>query len=73
VATSELGMSGKVYGVADEVLELHAPVPTAFVAATRNTYAVPGVRPVTAYDVFVLPVTISLDHVVPLSLEYSNV
>ena len=43
-----------------------APVPTAFVAATLNVYAVPFVRPVTVRVVAVVPVLIAVCAVVPM-------
>src|SRR5690349_10806685 len=42
------------------------PVPTALIAATRNVYAVPFVRPVTLYIVFVEPVLIGVCALAPM-------
>ncbi len=42
------------------------PVPTAFVAATVNVYAVPFVSPVTVRLVLVLPVLIAVWAVFPM-------
>ena len=47
VAAKAVGATGTDAGVAEVKLEV-APTPLAFRAETRNTYAVPFVRPVTA-------------------------
>jgi hypothetical protein len=51
-------------------VELHAPCPTPFTAATRNAYAVPLVRPVTVAAAVVLVLSLNVVHVEPLLLEY---
>jgi hypothetical protein len=48
------------------------PVPTAFTAATRNTYAVPLVSPVTVALVAVDAAAENVVHVVPLSALYCS-
>jgi hypothetical protein len=57
-------------GVAALLAVDHAPCPTPFTAATRNVYAVPLVRPVTAADVLVEVPSLNVAHVEPLLLEY---
>jgi hypothetical protein len=55
-------------GVAALDAAVYAPTPTAFTAATRNTYAVPVVNPVTVALVAVDAAAVHVVHVVPLSL-----
>jgi hypothetical protein len=56
-------------GVAALLAAVYAPVPTAFTAATRKTYAVPLVRPVTVALVAADVPSENVVHVDPLSLE----
>jgi hypothetical protein len=56
VAAKAVGATGTDAGVAEVKLEV-APTPPAFRAETRNTYAVPFVRPVTARVVVVVAVS----------------
>jgi hypothetical protein len=56
-------------GVAALLAAVYAPVPTAFTAATRKTYAVPLVSPVTVALVAVDVASANVVHVLPLSLE----
>ena len=52
VPATDDGAPGTVRGVT-ELDEAVAPVPTAFVALTRNVYAVPFVKPVTVAEAVV--------------------
>lgn len=70
VPVSPVTWSGVVAGVAAPELVEYVPVPAAFTAATRKTYDVPFVRPVTVNVVPLEPVLCSADHVLPESLEY---
>jgi hypothetical protein len=56
-------------GVAALLAAVYAPVPTALTAATRKTYAVPLVSPVTVALVAVDVPSENVVHVLPLSLE----
>lgn len=69
-ADSDVGAAGTARGVALLDAAEKLPVPTLFTAATRNTYAVPFVRPVT---VALVPVDVPSENVVhvdPLFDEY---
>ena len=44
---TEVGAPGAAIGVTTALAEVHVPVPAALTAATRNTYDVPFVSPVT--------------------------
>jgi hypothetical protein len=57
-------------GVALLLAAVYAPVPTPFTAATRNTYAVPLVSPVTVAPVLLDVPSENVVHVEPLLLEY---
>ena len=52
VPATDVGAPGTVRGVT-ELDEAVTPVPTAFVALTRNVYAVPFVKPVTVAEAVV--------------------
>ena len=54
VAVPIVGAPGTVYGVAELLAELAAPVPTELVAVTVKVYAVPLVNPVTVIGLVVL-------------------
>jgi hypothetical protein len=49
--TAGLGVDGAPVGVTGDDQAEYEPVPTALVAATRNSYDVPSVSPVTVYGV----------------------
>jgi hypothetical protein len=70
VAETEVGAPGVVAGVTETDAEEAVPVPLALVAATRKTYDVPFVKPVTVAEVLVLAVCANVDHVSPLLDEY---
>jgi hypothetical protein len=61
-------MTGGAAGVTDELADEKLPTPTPFVADTRNTYAVPFVRPVTVALVAVEAARVNVVHVDPLLL-----
>ena len=65
-----VGAPGAPTGVRAALLVEYAPSPAGFVAATRNTYAVPFVSPVTVTDAVAETVSLNVVQVVPLSLEY---
>jgi hypothetical protein len=50
-ADTDVGAFGSVKGVIEDVFVEYEPVPTAFLAATLNTYGVPFVSPVTVTEV----------------------
>jgi hypothetical protein len=52
-ADTDVGAFGSVKGVTEDEFVEYDPVPTAFLAATLNTYAVPFVNPVTVTEVVV--------------------
>jgi hypothetical protein len=62
-------MTDGTAGVTDALADEKLPVPTPFTAATRNTYAVPLVSPVTVALVAVDAAREKVAHVDPLSLE----
>lgn len=64
------GADGADLGVAAAELADHDPVPTAFTAATRNTYATPLVRPVTVAETAVDVPSVKSDQVTPAFEEY---
>ena len=70
VATTDVGLPGTVAGVAGAELADARPEPTAFLAITLITYAVPLVRPVTVRDGTVDTGWMKFVHVEPLLLEY---
>ena len=67
--TIGLGGEGTVAGVTEDDVAV-APVPKAFVALTRNVYAVPFVRPVTVAEAAVDTPSVNVVHVVPELDEY---
>ena len=69
-ATTAVGMPGTVAGVAGAELADGGLIPTAFLAITLMTYAVPLVRPVTVIDGTVDAGWTKLVHVEPPLLEY---
>ena len=73
VPATLVGTPGAPYTVADALVAEYALTPIAVRVATRNTYAVPAVRPVTAYVVDVDAVfDVATVHDVPLFEEYST-
>ena len=70
VTCTPVGASGTVRGVEADDDDEYVPVPTVFTAATRKTYCVPFVRPVTVYDVVALPTNDAEDQDVPAFDEY---
>jgi hypothetical protein len=64
-----IGASGTVRGVTAELGSDGSDAPMALSARTRNTYAVPFVRPLTIAAVVVEPVASQSDHVDPPSVE----
>ena len=73
MADKPVGAPGAVTGAtgvtAADAVE-YAPVPALFTAATRKTYAVPLVSPVTVAEVFGLVPSLKVVHVLPLLLLY---
>ena len=69
-ATTDVGLLGTVAGVAGAELADGRLMPTAFLAITLMTYAVPLVRPVTVIDGTVDAGWTKLVHVEPPLLEY---
>ena len=65
-----VGVPGTVTGVVDDEFDEYEPVPLALVAATRNRYAVPLVKPVTVTDVAVDVPSTNVVHVEPAFDEY---
>ena len=65
-----VGAPGAPTGVRAALFDEYAPRPASFVAATRNTYAVPFVKPVTVTEAVAETVSLNVVHVEPLSLEY---
>jgi hypothetical protein len=65
VATTLDGASETVRGVALADAEEYVPVPAAFTAATRKTYDVPFVKPVTVADVDVETESLNVVQVEP--------
>ena len=68
--TRFVGAPGAPTGVRAALLVEYAPIPACFVAATRNTYAVPFVKPVTVTDGVAETVSLNVVQFEPLSLEY---
>jgi hypothetical protein len=76
VATPDGAVADVIVGIARNtspgvtllVALVYAPVPTPFTAATRNTYAVPLVSPVTVAEVAVDVPSLNVVHVDPLLL-----
>ena len=56
VPATEVGAVGTPNGLTALELDVYEPVPLELIAATRNTYDVPLVNPVTVYDVDAEPV-----------------
>lgn len=69
-AVTALGADANVNGVLEADAALYAPVPMAFTAATRNTYAVPLVRPVTVAEAVEEIASANVVHVEPLSSDH---
>ena len=69
VVETDTEIGGALVGVTLLLAAVYAPVPAALIAATRNTYAVPLVRPVTVALVAVDVPSEKVVHVEPLSLE----
>jgi hypothetical protein len=69
-ATSDPGAFGADNGVTEVDTPENALVPTAFTAATRNTYAVPFTKSVTVEDVAVETGRVNEVHVTPASALY---
>ena len=69
-ATTDVGLLGTVAGVAGAELADGRLMPTAFLAITLITYAVPLVRPVTMTEVAVDTGWTKFVHVEPPLLEY---
>ena len=69
VAATDVGVPGVVYGVTAEEAVEYVPVPALLIAATRNTYEVPLVRPVTVTEVVVETESENNVHEVP-SVDY---
>jgi hypothetical protein len=74
VAVRDVGAFGGVpaVGVTALLAAVYAPTPTPLTAATRNTYAVPFVSPVTVALVAVDAAAVNVVHVAPLSLLYCS-
>ena len=70
VATTDVGAPGTVAGVAGAELADAGLIPTAFLATTLITYAVPLIRPVTVHEVAVDTGSGKFVHVAPLLAEY---
>ena len=64
VPATDVGAPGTVRGVT-ELDDAVVPVPTAFVALTRNVYAVPFVKPVTVAEAVVEVPSANTVYVVP--------
>ena len=69
-ATTDVGLLGTVAGVAGAEFADGRLEPTAFLAITLITYAVPLVRPVTVHERAVDTGSVNVVHVEPLLLEY---
>ena len=59
-AETDVGAFGTVRGVIEEEFVEYEPAPTAFLAATLNTYAVPFANPVTVTEVEVETVSLNV-------------
>ena len=70
VVLPNTGVNSAASGVAGAELADGKLIPTAFLAATWITYAVPLIRPVTVHEVAVDTEPAKLVHVEPLLLEY---
>ena len=68
--TTAVGLPGTVAGVNGAELADGRLEPTAFLATTLITYAVPLVRPVTVHEFAVDTGSANVVHVEPLLLEY---
>ena len=74
VATTDVGLSGTVAGVAGAEFADGRLMPRAFRAMTLITYAVPLVRPVTVHEVAVIgELGLYRVHEAPLLLEYFTI
>ena len=67
---TDVGVPGVVAGVTFDDADVYEPVPTAFTAATRNTYAVPFDNPVTVADAVVEVPSANVVHDTPELDEY---
>ena len=70
VVAPNVGVNAAASGVAGAELADGRLIPTAFLAITLMTYAVPLVRPVTVRDGTVDTGSVNVVHVKPLLLEY---
>ena len=72
VVVPNVGVNAGASGVAGAELADAGLEPTAFLATTWITYAVPLIRPVTMDEVAVDTGSVNVVHVAPLLLEYLN-
>ena len=70
VVLPNVGVNAGASGVAGAELADAGLIPTAFLATTLITYAVPLVRPNTMHEVSVDTPSLKFVHVAPLLLEY---
>jgi hypothetical protein len=70
VAATDTEIGGALDGVVLLLAAVYGPAPTALTAATRKTYAVPFVSPVTVALVVADEALENVVHVVPLFIEY---
>ena len=69
-SSSTIAVGCRLIGVTEPEIAEYSPIPTPFTAATRNTYAVPLVRPVTVVEVAVEAARLNVVHVLPSLLLY---